>query len=75
MNAAPPAVAEVGDRLAMTGAAAAPMVNVAACEVPADSDTVTLAVPAVEIRLAGTAAVSCPEFTKVVVSAVLPQFT
>ena len=51
------------------------MVNVAAEDAPADSDTVMFGVPAVAIRLAGTAAVSCPEFTKLVVSAVLPQFT
>jgi len=59
----------------MAGAAAALIANVTPGEVPVDSDTVILAVPAVAIRLAGTTAVSCPEFTKLVVSAVLPQFT
>ena len=74
MKPAPPAVTEAGDRLVIDGGAAL-IVNTAAEDWPAASDTVTLSVPAVAIRLAGTAAVSCPEFTKLVVSAVLPQFT
>jgi len=77
VNPAPPAVAEAGEKplLLIVGALAALIVNAAPVDVTADSDTVILAVPAVAIRLAGTAAVSCPEFTKLVVSAVLPQFT
>ena len=49
------------------------IVKVAAAEVPAGVVTVTLAVPAVVIRLAGTAAVTWVELTKVVVSAVAPH--
>jgi hypothetical protein len=74
VNAEPPAVAAAGERLAIVGAAAL-IAKVAAGEVPAESFTVTLAVPAVAIRLAGTAAVNCVALTNVVVNAVLPHCT
>ena len=57
VKAAPPAVAEEGDKLPIVGANAL-TVNVAPEDVPAEVVTVTVAVPAVAIRLAGTAAVS-----------------
>jgi hypothetical protein len=61
-------------RAVITGAELV-MVNVAPDEAPAESVTVTVAEPAVAIRLAGTAAISCVEFANVVVSGVLPQST
>src|SRR5204863_5471878 len=57
VNPAPPAVAEFGLRLAMVGGGGL-IVNVAGPEVPPAVVTVTLAVPAVAIRLAGTVAVT-----------------
>ncbi len=58
VNAAPPAVAEVGLRLLMTGVGAL-MENVAAADgLPPVFSTVMLALPALAIRLAGTAAVN-----------------
>jgi hypothetical protein len=74
VKAAPPAVAEVGARVVIVGGPGL-MVKVEAGDVPRGSATVTLAVPAVAIRLAGTAAVSCVALTKVVVRAVPFQFT
>lgn len=71
-NAAPPAVAELGLKLVIVGSGGL-MVNVAAAEVPPAVVTVTLAVPTVEIRLAGTEAVSSVELTRIVVSAVPPH--
>ena len=53
MKSAPPAVADAGLRLVMVGGGAV-MVKDALLEAPL---TVTVAVPAVAIRLAGTAAV------------------
>ena len=69
-----PAVADVCERLDTTGVVGL-IVKVAAADVPAESDTVMLAVPASAISLAGTEAVSCPEFTRLVVSGVPFQFT
>ena len=57
LKAAPPAVAELGLKLVMVGGGGM-IVNVDPFEVPAVVVTVMLAVPAVAIRLAGTAAVS-----------------
>jgi hypothetical protein len=73
VKAAPPAVAEAGLKLVIAGGGGL-MVNVAPAEVPPPVVTVTLAVPAVAIRLAGTEAVSFAALTKVVVSAVVPHF-
>jgi hypothetical protein len=76
VNSAPPAVAEEGERLEIVGAkGTGEMVNVAEFDVALDSVAVTLAVPALAIRLAGTAADSCVELTTVVVSAMLPHCT
>ena len=50
-------------------------VNVVADDVPAVSATVRAAVPAVVIRLAGTAAISCVELTNVVLKEVFPHST
>lgn len=59
----PPAVTEAGLRRDMLGVGAL-MVNVAAGEVaPPELTTVTLAVPAEAIRLAGTIAVNCVPLT------------
>ena len=73
VKAAPPAVTELGLKLAIVGGGGGLMVNVDPAEVPPGVATVTLAVPAVAIRLAGTAAVSCLALTNVVVRAVVPQ--
>jgi len=67
-----PTAPEVALRAVSTGAELA-MVKVAPEDVPAESFTVIVAEPAVAIRFAGTAAVSCVELTKVVVRAVLPH--
>lgn len=61
-------------RAVITGAAPV-TVNVIADDVPAASATVRLAVPAVVIRLAGTAAISCVELTSVVLKVVFPHNT
>jgi len=74
VNAAPPAVMDVGDRLVIVGTPEL-VVKVTAGEVPPESFTVTLTEPAVAIRLAGTAAVNCVALTYVVVRAVLPHCT
>lgn len=74
VKAAPPAFAELGLRLVMVDGGVL-MVNVAPPEVPAVVVTVTLAVPAVAIRPAGTAAVSWLALTNDVVSAVVPHCT
>ena len=57
VKAVPPAVAEEGDRLLLAGADAL-IVNVVPGDVPAEVVTVTIAVPAVAVRPAGTTAVS-----------------
>jgi hypothetical protein len=75
VKAGPPAVAEVGLRLVITGAAGLIVKVAAADEAPPGFITTTLATPAAEIRFAGTAAVNCVALTKVVVSAVLFHFT
>jgi hypothetical protein len=62
VNAEPPAVAAEGLRLEIVGGAEL-MVKVAAEEVPLALVTVTLAEPAVAIRLAGTVAVNCVALT------------
>ncbi len=75
VNAAPPARAEVGLRPVMVGVGTL-IVNVAAAEgLPPVLTAVMLALPALTIRLAGTAAVSCVELKNVVVSAVPFQRT
>ena len=71
VKAAPPAVADAGLRLVME-VGGKMMVKAALLEAPL---TVMLAVPAVAIRLAGTAADSCEALTKVVVSEAAPQLT
>ena len=64
VNWPPPAGVEEGERLVIVGAGrAGEIVNVAPGDVPLVSVTVTFAVPAVAIRLAGTAAVSCVALT------------
>lgn len=63
VNAASPAVVEDGDRLVMVGAGDALIVKAAPTELPAGSETVMLAEPALAIRFAGTAAVNCVAFT------------
>jgi hypothetical protein len=74
VKAAPPAVAVEGESVVTVGV---PTLTVkdAADEVPPESVTVMLAVPALAMSLAGTAAVSCVGLTYVVVSAVPFQFT
>ncbi len=69
VKAAPPSVADAGLRLVMTGVG--PLIgNVAAAEgLPPVFTAVTLALLALAIRLAATAAVNWVELTKVVVSA------
>lgn len=70
VNAAPPAVVVVGAMVVSVGARLL-MVKVRALEVPppgAGFCTVTLAVPAFVMSLAGTVAVSFTLLTKVVVS-------
>ncbi len=70
VNPAPPAVAEVGLRLVIAGVGAL-MGNATAVDgVPDKLTAVMLALPALAIKLAGTAAVNCAELTNVVVSAV-----
>jgi hypothetical protein len=59
----------------ITGAAGLIVKVVAADEVPPGFMTTTLAMPAAEIRFAGTAAVNCVALTNVVVSVVLFHFT
>ena len=67
VNAAPPADAEVGDKLVSVGAgfvAGLPMVKVVAAEVPPPGvgvNTVTAAVPEAAMSAAGTEAVSFDE--------------
>jgi hypothetical protein len=73
-NAAPPAIAEEGERLAMVGGAAL-MVKVEPGDVPPELVTVTLAEPGVASRLAGTTAVNCVALTKVLARAVVPHCT
>ena len=69
VKSGPVAAAEVGFRLVMVGVGTL-MVNVDAVEAPLKGFVaVTLALPGLAIRLAGTVAVTCPEFTNVVVSA------
>ena len=70
VNAAPPTVADAGLRLVITGVG--PLIeNAAAAEgLPPVLIAVMLALPALAIRLAATAAVNCVELTNVVVSAV-----
>jgi hypothetical protein len=58
-----------------TGADGGLIVKVAPLDVTSPDVTVTVAAPAVAIRLAATEAVSCPAFTYVVVSADPFQFT
>ena len=58
VKAALPAEIDTGDRLVIVGTAAL-IVKVAPDDVPPEVLTVTVAVPEVVIRLAGTAAVSC----------------
>jgi len=70
---APPAAAELGLRLVIAGRDL--IVNVDALEAPPVVVTVTLAVPAVAIRFAGTAALSVVALTKLVCSAAPCQFT
>src|ERR1041385_6252521 len=57
VNAGPPALAELGLRLEITGGAA-PIPNGAGADVPPCATTAMLADPAVAIRFAGTDAVS-----------------
>jgi hypothetical protein len=75
VKAVPPAVAELGLRLVIDTGGAELMVKVAPAEVPPVVVAVTVAVPNVAIRLAGTAAVSWLALTNVVVSAVAPHVT
>lgn len=75
VNAGPPAVAELGERVVMvgTGLVAGLMVKVRAPDVPPPGvglKTVTLAVPAVAMSVAGMAAVSCVDEIYVVVRSV-----
>lgn len=67
-----PAIAEVGFRLVIVGGGDV-IVNAAPDEMPPAVMTVILAVPAVEIRLAETAAVSFVALTYVVFNALLPH--
>jgi hypothetical protein len=66
VNAAPPAVADAGFRLVMAGTGALTENETAAETLPFTSVTVTLAVEALAIRLAGTVAVNCVALTKTV---------
>ena len=68
VKAVPPAVVEFGLTDVMTCRAA--MVKVEPAEFTPFSATVTLAVPAVAMRLAVTGAVNCEALAKLVVSAV-----
>lgn len=74
-NATPPAPADEGERAVIVGAGIGLTVKAIPDDMPAGVATLTLAVPALVMRLAGTTAVSCVALTKVVVSAVLFQFT
>jgi hypothetical protein len=71
---APPTVTEVGSVLLMVGLPRL-TVKLLAVLVPTVVVTVMLAVTGEAIRLAGTAAETCAALTKVVVNAVLFQFT
>jgi hypothetical protein len=62
VKAGPPAFAELGFRFVIVGGSGM-MVNVAPADVPPAVVTVTLAVPALAIRLAGTLALSCVALT------------
>ena len=74
VKAAPPARAKSGDKL--VNVAAGLMVKVTAGgETCSGEDTVTAAVPAEAISEAGTAAVTCPALTNVVVRALPFQVT
>jgi hypothetical protein len=73
-KAGPPTVAELGLRLVIVGATGL-MVNVAATDVPRIVVTITLAVPGVVIRLAGTAASSVFALTYSVGNGVPFHFT
>ncbi len=75
VKAGPPAVAEVGLRLVITGAAALIVNVVGADELPPGFVTTTLALPTAAIRLAGTEAVNCVALTNVVASAAVFQYT
>jgi hypothetical protein len=75
VKAGPPAVAEVGFRLVITGAAALILKVTAADELPPGFVTTMFAVPAAAMRLAGTAAVNCVALTNVVSSAFVFQYT
>jgi hypothetical protein len=70
VKAAPPTVADVGLSVVITGAGGLIVNGLCVETVPPVFATVTLALPALAIKLAGTAAVSCVPFTTVVVSAV-----
>jgi hypothetical protein len=70
VNAGPPAVALFGDSEVRTGTSPSPIVNMSAFDAPppgAGLNTVTLAVPALAMSLAGIAAVACVALTYVVV--------
>jgi hypothetical protein len=70
------AVADDGLKLVIAGGGPPLLiVNVDALDVTPAFTTETLAVPAVAIRLAGTAAVNCVALTNVVVNAVMFQYT
>ena len=73
VNAAPPVVTLDGTSVAIAGAGLVPLIsNLAAVDVPppgAGLLTVTVAVPAVAMSEAGTAAVNCVSLTKVVLKA------
>jgi len=73
VNAGPPSNAELGLSELIT--CAAEMVKLAPVDVTLFSTTVTVTVPGVAMRLAVTWAVNCAALTKVVVSAVLFQWT
>jgi hypothetical protein len=78
VNAAPPAVAEVGAIEVSVGAEAALMVKDRVVDVPPPGTglvAVTVAVPAVAISAAVIAAVNCVVFTNVVVLAAPLNFT
>lgn len=69
MKLGPPGAADDGESVVMLGPVGAAMENVSAPDVPDDGVmTVTLAVPALAMRLAATLAVSCVPVTKVVAS-------
>ena len=76
-NPALPAVTEVVLRLVMVGFCGLPglIVNVFPFDVPPAVSTVTVTVPDLAIRPAGTVAVISDAFTNLVVSLALPQST